>query len=276
MIWKPSREMFIFFSIIIGCILILLASSLFFPSPSNQSILDSATIALEKNLKNLIKVQLDAEVKYITNPVVTAAVDQIQDRLLSQVKDTPFQVEILVVDSPTVNAVAFPGGLMVIFSGLIEYTDSAEELASIMDHELGHVVHRDSMHLLERNFTLSFLLNLASGGRSPQVAGAIVRDLINSSYSREQEESADNFALELLARAGINPLHMAHMFEIFEKMSGSQSGLLKYFSTHPPLDSRRKQALESAAEFAETHAEEKKFTIDWAKVKKALPSVLDD
>jgi predicted Zn-dependent protease len=276
MIWKPSREMIIFFSIIIGCIIILLASSLFFPSPSNQSILDSATISLEKNLKNLIKIQLDAEVTYVTNPTVIDAVTRIEDRLLPLIKDSPFQPEILVVDSPTVNAAAFPGGLLVIFSGLIKYTDNAEELASIMAHELGHVVHRDSMHLLERNFTLSFLLNLAAGGRSPQIGGEIVRNLLNSSYSREQEERADGFAFTLLTKAGINPLHMAHMFEKFEKMSGSQSGLLKYFNTHPPLDSRRKQALESAAEFAETNTEEKKFMIDWSKVKKALPSVTDE
>ncbi len=273
--WKPSNEMIIFFSIIIGCIVVLLAASFFFPSSTHQSILDSTTIALEKNLKNLIKAQLDVEVTYVTNPTVTQAIAQIKDRLLPLIKDNPFKVDILVVDSPTVNAVTFPGGLIIVFSGMIKYTDNPEELASIIAHELGHVAHRDSMHYLERTFTLSFLLNLASGGRSPQGAGRIVHDLINSGFSREQEESADNFAFALLTKAEINPEHLAEMFQKFKKVSAGKSGLLKYFSTHPALDSRRKKALESAALFAKNHIKEKKFDIDWSKVKKALPSVLD-
>jgi predicted Zn-dependent protease len=237
--------------------------------------IDSISIGMENNIRGLIKTQLDAEERYLKNKDVTDAVTKIKDRLLPLIKDNPFKVDILVVDSPTVNAVTFPGGLIVVYSGLIKYTNNAEELASIITHELGHVVHRDSMNLLVRNFTLSFLLNLVGAGKSPQLANEIIRNLINSSYSREQEESADSFALELLTKAGIDPLHMAHMFETFQKLSGSDKGLLKYFSTHPALDSRRKKALESAALFAKNHIKEKKFDIDWSKVKKALPSVLD-
>ncbi len=279
----PFKEILLLLIIVLGSVLLAVGAAWLISGGSggrqeqtDRSTLDAVSITMENNLRDLIKTQLDTEEKYVTNPVVTDAMAQIKDRLLPLVKSNPFRVEILVVDSPTVNAVTFPGGLMVIFSGLIKYTDSAEELASIIAHELGHVVHRDSMNLLMRNFTLSFLLNLVGGGRSPQLADEIIRDLINSSYSREQEQSADSFAMELLTKAGINPLHMAHMFEKFEKMSGSQSGMLKYLSTHPSLDSRRKRALESAAEFVKTQAEEKKFTIDWNKVKKALPSVLDE
>jgi predicted Zn-dependent protease len=277
------KEIILLGIIVLGSVLVAVGAAWFISGTSGgeqeqteRSALESVSITMENNLRDLIKTQLDAEEKYVTSPVVTGAVTRIKDRLLPLVKENPFKVEILVVDSPMVNAVTFPGGLMVVFSGLIKYTDSAEELASIIAHELGHVVHRDSMHLLVRNFTLSFLLNFLSGGRTPQLADEIIRNLLNSSYSREQEERADGFAFTLLTKAGINPLHMAHMFEKFEKMSGSQSGLLKYFNTHPPLDSRRKQALESAAEFAETNTEEKKFMIDWSKVKKALPSVMDE
>jgi predicted Zn-dependent protease len=239
------------------------------------SALDSISIPLENNLKDLIKEQIDAENRYITHPEVVKAIDTIKERFLPLLDYNPFIIDIRVIESSTVNAVAFPGGFIIIYSGLIKYTDNAEELASIIAHELAHVVHRDSMHLLIRNFTISFLFNLVSGGRSPELANEIIRTLINSSYSREAEQSADSFARELLMAAQINPLHMAHMFEKFEKIAGEDASFFKYFDTHPALDSRRKKALESAAEFAKMYDQEDKLSVDWSEVKKALPSILD-
>ncbi|MBN1798470.1 MAG: M48 family metallopeptidase [Spirochaetales bacterium] len=278
----PLKELTVFAIIVATSILIALGVVYLLPggnSDSGQdadgSGLDSISISLENNLKELIKAQIDAENRYLTHPRVIGAITEIKDRFLPLIENNPFEVDILVIESPTVNAMAFPGGLVIIYSGLIKYTDSAEELAGIIAHELGHVVHRDSMNLLVRSFTVSFLINVVSGGRSPELANEIIRDLINSSYSREQEQSADSFAFELLTDAGINPLHLAHMFEKFEKITGPDRGLLKYISTHPSLDSRRKKALESALEFSNTHPEENKFNSDWSQVKKALPSVLD-
>jgi predicted Zn-dependent protease len=277
MINKLSKEFIILLFILIGSVLIAFGALLLFPNEENKklSLLDSTSITLEKNIKEIIKIQLDSEERYITHPAVINAITKIEKRLLPLIDDNPFTVEIVVVESSAVNAVAFPGGLIVIFSELINYTDNAEELASIIAHELGHVVHRDSMNLLIRNFTISFLFNLVSGGRSPELANEIIRNLINSSYSREAEESADSFARELLIAAQINPLHMAHMFEKFEKIAGEDESFFKYFDTHPPLESRRKKALESAAEFAKMYDHEDTLSADWSAVKKALPSILD-
>jgi predicted Zn-dependent protease len=236
---------------------------------------DSLSVSLEKKLGGLIKSQLDAENRYLTQPVITSALKEIQGRLLPLIKDNPFQVQILVLESPTVNALAFPGGLIIIFSSLIKYTDNAGQLAGIIAHELGHVIHRDAMNLLARNFTVAFLLNIISGGRSPELVNEIINDLVNSNYSREQEQSADSFAFDLLIRAGINPLHLAEMFEKFQKISGSDEGILKYFNTHPPLAERRRKALESSLEFSKLYPEEKKLSVDWIALKRSLPSPLD-
>jgi len=278
----PLKEILIFIIIIAASILIALGIVYLLPSGENSSgqdtggsAIDSISISLENNLKDLIKEQIDAENRYITHPDVTKALAEIKHRFLPLIENNSFDVDILVIKSDMVNAMAFPGGLIIIYSGLIKYTDNAEELAAIIAHELGHVVHRDSMNLLVRSFTISFLLNIVSGGRSPELANEIIRSLINSSYSREQEEGADSFAFELLIKAGINPLHMAHMFEKFEKIAGTDEEIFRYFSTHPPLDTRRKKALESAVEFSNRYSEENKFTSDWDAVKKALPSVFD-
>jgi predicted Zn-dependent protease len=277
---KPfPRQVVNLLIIIAGSILLALAVVFIFPllglggqDGGRPTIFDAAGISLEKSLKDLIKSQIEAEDKIVTRPAVAGAMEKLSARLLPLIKDNPFQVEILVVESPTVNALAFPGGLVVIFSGLIENTDNAFELAGILAHELGHVAHHDSMNLIVRHFTVAILLNIVSGGRSPQEVNDIINSVVNSGYSREQEQSADDFAFDLLSRAGINPLHMAHMFEKFEKIGGENDGLLKYFTTHPPLAERRQKALERAAEFSKIYKEEKQFDIDWAAVKKALPA----
>jgi predicted Zn-dependent protease len=278
----PLKELALFTLIIAASLALALGIAYLIPGEEDGgdretggSALDSISIPLENNLKDLIKEQIDAEERYITHPQVEKAIEKIKARFLPLIDNNPFTIDIWVIESPTVNAMTFPGGFIIVYSGLIKYTDNAEELASIIAHELGHVVHRDSMNLLVKSFTVSFLFNVISGGRSPELANEIIRNLINSSYSREAEQSADSFAMELLTKARINPLHMAHMFEKFEKIAGQNRELLKYFDTHPALDSRRKKALESAAEFANMYDHEDGLNIDWSAVKKALPSILD-
>ena len=167
---------------------------------------------------------------------------------------------------------AFPGGLIVFYAPLIRLTETPEELAAIMAHEMGHVVHRDPLRKLIRQIGLSATLAIV-GGESTAILEDLVRDLLDLKYSRDQEREADDFALQILAASGIDPAHFA---SIMQKLSsGTTRGgdrVFKYLSTHPHLDERLTKARQASQRFA---ADAEPFAIDWPQVKRLLPSVFD-
>jgi len=230
----------------------------------------AVTLALESALKSLIKESINDQENLVENPVLEQAITIISGRLLGAMEPLPYDLEVLVLDSPVVNALAFPGGLIVIYSGLIERLESPEELAAVLAHELGHVVNRDAIKNLARSIGLSTLITLLAGREAEVLVQRIIREVINMRFSRYVESRADDFALRLLAEAGIDPLHLGNALErLKEDKEGRKLSLLKYIDSHPDIDSRLEKArLESKRLGIETEA----FNIDWKEVKEALPS----
>lgn len=149
-----------------------------------------------------------------------------------------------------VNAVALPGGRIIIFQGLIEKAKSPEEVAGVLGHEMGHVRHRDTMQALIRQLGLSVILGGFSGD-----AGGYVNGALALSYGREAEAKADQASIEALRRANISPLDTAGFFNRMakgEKAMGRMADALSYMSSHPLSDSRRKA-------FAASHAKNRSY-----------------
>ncbi len=114
--------------------------------------------------------------------------------------------DIRVLASPVANAFALPGGRIYLLRGLIDKAESAEEVAGVLAHEMGHVVHRDALRRLLQSGGSSFLIGLlfgdVFGGGTLITLG---QTLVNSAYSREQESDADAFAADLFLRIGQSP-----------------------------------------------------------------------
>ncbi len=141
-----------------------------------------------------------------------------------------------VVDLGLVNAVALPGRRVLIFDGLLREAKSPDEVAGVLGHEMGHVVNRDAMAGIIRNFGVSLLLGGADGG-------AIANALLTSRYSRAAERGADAHALASLAHAHISPAATAAFFERLadgESRLGRAATVLGYVSSHP-LSAERRQ-----------------------------------
>src|SRR5437764_872761 len=101
------------------------------------------------------------------------------------------------------NAFALPGGRVYVLSGLLAQAQSPDELAGVLAHEFGHVVHRDGVRRLIRDGGTSFLVGLMFGDVSG--SGAVLmagRALLSASYSRDDERRADAFAITVLHRLG--------------------------------------------------------------------------
>lgn len=136
-----------------------------------------------------------------------------------------------------VNAVALPGGQIIIFTGLLERAQTPDEIAGILGHEIGHVKGRDSMHALIRQAGISVLL----GGLNGDIAGTM-NSFITLSYGREAENAADRVSIEMMNLANISPLATADFFSNLP--DGQSEGMLaetfNYASTHPLSNERRK------------------------------------
>lgn len=122
---------------------------------------------------------------------------QLADRIQQQCVDLPYSLNVEVVDDQTVNALAMPGGNVVIFSGLLEAAESENELAFVLAHEMGHFVNRDHLTSMGRGLVFVVLSSAVFG--SDSVIGKRVGEMLMLSelgFSRQHETMADTFALQ--------------------------------------------------------------------------------
>ena len=163
------------------------------------------------------------------------ALEKLVSRLVPLDSEYVFQVE--VVDSGLVNAIAFPGGNILIFRGLLEKSPSADAVAGVLAHEMQHVFQRHGTENLLNQVALSGLFKLLTveANAIAETLFAGVRTLSLLKYTRELETEADALALQLLYQAGVNPVEMLAMFQVLKNHSSS---LPESISTHPDMSSR--------------------------------------
>ncbi|WP_207428078.1 M48 family metallopeptidase [Pedobacter sp. SYSU D00535] len=163
--------------------------------------------------------------------------------------NTSYPIDVTVVKSPQVNAFALPGGKVVIYDGLLKKMRSAEELAALLSHEVGHIEHRHSLKSISRSLSgyifVSLILNDINGLSAVLVDNA--NTLNNLSYSRSLEADADARAVETLDRNNLDQKGLVGLFEILNKEAGEDTDYLKFLSTHPLTKERMQKAREAAA-----------------------------
>ena len=163
------------------------------------------------------------------------ALEKLVSRLVPLDSSYVFQVE--VVDSGLVNAIAFPGGNILLFRGLLEKSSSADAVAGVLAHEMQHVFQRHGTENLLNQVALSGLFKLLTveANAIVETLFAGVRTLSLLKYTRELETEADALALQLLYQAGVDPVVMLEMFQVLKNHSSS---VPESISTHPDMSSR--------------------------------------
>lgn len=197
-------------------------------------------------------------------PAGRAALDRLTARL-SAAAAAPAGLTVVVVKAPTVNAFAAPGGHVVIFAGLIGKAEGPDEVAGVLAHEIGHVVHRHGLQALIRYFALSTVSTVVFGGDFGIATGA-GQTLLHLAHSRESEAEADSTAVAILQRARLRTDGLATFFARIDRKDSGRNSILRYASTHPPTSERRALVAQAggAGESAMSDAE-------WA----ALKSICD-
>jgi beta-barrel assembly-enhancing protease len=242
---------------------------LFFSRPAPA---DNAPRWLDSALKPVILRQIRAENRLVEDPAVARAVDTVLARLSAA--DGGDGVEVLVIDSPVVNAFAVPGGVVCVYTGLVKALSSADELAAILAHEMSHVRSRDALAGLARRMGMAVLLSAVSGGRGATAAQALLADLVTVRYGRGAEDRADAFAVRLLSDAGVDPASYARALARIRDAGLAEPGLLRYLDSHSPIDERIERA-EAAAAAARPGSRPTPIALDWTALVRLLPTVLE-
>jgi len=185
------------------------------------------------------------------DPKRQQALDAIVARLAAAAPSSPYTFRLFVVNQPQVNALAAPGGSLVVYRGLLERTRSPEELAGVLAHEMQHVLQRHATQALIQHTSTGLLLAALTGDMTGPLAYGLqsARVLGQLQYSRRAESQADTEGLKLLQAARIDPGGMIRFFEALVAADRQPARLLKYFSTHPsPVDRiERLKTLEGTA-----------------------------
>lgn len=199
--------------------------------------------------------------KKSTNAQNTAMVQRVGNRLASAVENylkthgmasevSEYQWEFNLVQDNSANAFCLPGGKIVVYEGLLPYTQSEAALAVVLGHEIAHAVAKHSAEQLSKQYRQQYatqiggaILNSTLGSGVGDIASAIAQSgfqFRNLKYSRDNESEADHIGLIFAAMAGYDP-QVAIPF--WQRMaSGSSSNQNDMFSDHPS-DAKRIAAL---------------------------------
>jgi predicted Zn-dependent protease len=168
-----------------------------------------------------------------------AALDDLAGRL-SRAAGLEHPVTVRVINWKVVNAFAVPGAQVGVLRGLIEQADSGDEVAGVLAHEIGHVVHRHPTVGLLRQMGLAAIVQLLLGGSGAGVqdAAGFGQTLLTLSYSRGAEAEADATALAILGEAGLDAHGLNRFFTRLQKTGDIEASTPSLLLTHPPTAER--------------------------------------
>jgi Zn-dependent protease with chaperone function len=194
--------------------------------------------ALERRLGDAA----DGQVKAIFGDKMCngAAGQQAFGKLMDRLRETAGldnSVLASVLATPVANAFALPGGRIYLFSGLLAKAENPDEIAGVLAHELGHLKHRDATRNVIYNGGTSFLIGLLFGDITGSGALIMVsRTLVNSSYSREVEQDADSFAIDVMHKLGRSPKGLGEL--LFRVIGKDENKNLSILASHPLTEDR--------------------------------------
>lgn len=203
---------------------------------------------------------------FYNDPGLQRYVETIGQRLAAVSHRPNLKYFFRIVDSPTINAFALPGGYIYITRGILAYLNSEAELAAVLGHEIGHVTARHSVQQISAAQGANIAASIASvlvPGLQNQAAQGLINVLGGawlSGYGRDHELEADRLGAEYLARAGYDPQAMIRVVgvlktqELFDAETAKAEGREPrsyhgVFATHPDADTRLQQVVGEAGRF---------------------------
>jgi len=197
----------------------------------------------EQKLGRLILDAVSQSNKTITNDSIIAVVEGMKKRICeaNDISDSTITVHIAAVDD--VNAFALPGRHLVIYSGLIEYCRSSDELAGVIAHEIAHMEHDHVMKKMVKEIGLAMVISLSSGESGAEIVRQTVKMLSSTAFDREQESEADATGVHYMAKADIDPQASADFLFRLSHEKENIATRFEWLNTHPNSADRAAEVL---------------------------------
>ena len=185
----------------------------------------------------------------IEDPEAAAMLARITGPLLERIPQDRYPFTVHIIEDPTVNAFALPGGHIVIHTGLILKAGSIEEVAGVLAHEAAHVTLQHGLRQMIATAG-TFALVQAFFGDATGLLAVLTENsalLLTRKYSRDYERAADDTGWTYLTKARIDPRGMIDFFERLlgnsEETVGGKTAAgfgesLNFLSTHPTTRER--------------------------------------
>lgn len=225
----------------------------------------------EREIGRAIYRSIRASGTLVSDPEVQEYVQDVGQKLAVHANDGDFRFTFFVVNEPTINAFAMPGGYIGTHSGLILATKSESELAGVLAHEISHVTQRHISRAVYANqrqsiLTMAAMLGAilvgAASGNSDVIMGGIagsqsmaVQQQIN--FTRSNEYEADRVGVGLLAEAGFDPEGMPNFFETLNQRNGPLAAQApEFLRTHPVTVNRIAETRERIQDYQEVEVDD--------------------
>lgn len=175
-----------------------------------------------------------------------------------------FDYQVFVMNTTIPNAFAMPGGVIIITNGFLDIITSESELISVLGHEMGHIEREHCFNTIKYELLLKKFKMKTLG----QIADVCINILLRHSYSKTQENEADEYGYALLLNSDYDP---SGTYKAFEKLSiytkdsthiqsGNKARILNdYFSSHPPTALRIEKFKKDAENWWEYHSDSRKY-----------------
>ena len=230
-------------------------------------------VSWEERLGRAAVQEITASKRRCDDPEGKEAIGEIVKRLLEPQPRAPYTVRVIVIDDPTVNAFAVPGGQVVLLRGLVERARTPEELAGVLAHELQHVLQRHATRLLLQHASTGLLIVAVSGDLTGAMAYGIesARVLGTLRYSRHLESEADVEGLRMLLAADVDPRGMIAFFDTMRAQERATPSATRYLASHPLAGDR----VETLKQLAAAHTKAFRPLLpgrDWADVRRVCES----
>lgn len=198
--------------------------------------------------------------KFLDDPEISTYLQRLGQRLVSHSDKPGMSFHFFVVDDPTINAFAVPGGYIGVHTGLMLAVENEAELASVLAHEISHITQRHIPRMLaeQQRTTLPAMAAmlaavLLGGGQGGEAAVALTGATLAQkgiSFTRASEEEADRIGIRLLAASGFDPRAMPAFFERMQQMNRvNETNLPEFLRDHPVTTARIADARARAAQY---------------------------
>jgi len=203
--------------------------------------------------------EIAAQVPPVRDPAAHARLARIAAPLVAASGRTDLAWSFTVLDSPDFNAFVLPNGRVGFFRGLFEFAGSDAEIASVLGHEIGHIVARHPAERVSQELAVQAGVSIAqlliaqdAGQWTDEIGAALGMGAVFGvilPYSRRHELEADVVGVNLMRDANLDPGAAVRFWERMASRAGAAGQPPEVLSTHP-ADARRLEALRQAVQAA--------------------------